>query len=409
MPEITKRPTSTFAPGGALAGYQEVVLVVDDSEANRYAVGQMLRRAGFGVIEVGSGEAGIERAMEGADLIILDVHLPDLDGYEVVRRLKTDVRTAHIPVLHLSAVRRDVTDRVQGLEAGADAYLTHPVEPNELVAMSKALLRLRRVEHELVRQRGEAMRLHEQAQDAQARAEEAHRQAEDASRAKSDFLAVMSHELRTPLNAIGGYAEMLAMGIHGPVTAAQREAIVRIQAAQRHLSSLINDVLDHARIETRRVQYAIADVTLHDALVELDALVAPQMAARELEYVYIPCDPQLVARADRERVTQIVVNLVANAIKFTPRGGRITLDCAADDAQHVTLRVRDTGPGIPADQLQSIFEPFVQLDQPRSAPNDGVGLGLAISRDLARGMGGELTVESRVGEGATFILRLPRA
>ncbi|MGZ8468964.1 MAG: sensor histidine kinase, partial [Gemmatirosa sp.] len=239
-------------------------------------------------------------------------------------------------------------------------------------------------------------------------AERARAEADRANRAKSDFLAMMSHELRTPLNAIGGYAELIEMGIHGPVTDAQREALLRIGRSQAHLLTLINDVLSFARIDAGQVQYAIEDVALHDALAGLEALVAPQVRARGLILDHRPCDPALQVRADRDKLRQLVLNLLGNAIKYTPDGGTVTLACDADDAG-VRVYVRDTGVGIPADRLPSIFEAFVQGDRALNRPNDGVGLGLAISRELAHGMGGTLDVESTVGEGSTFTLTLARA
>ncbi len=231
-------------------------------------------------------------------------------------------------------------------------------------------------------------------------------EAERASRAKSEFLAVMSHELRTPLNAIGGYAELMEMGIRGPITPQQRDDLNRIQQSQRHLLGLINEVLNYARLETGTVHYDVADVPLCDALAAAEALVAPQAQARDLALSTGPCPPELVARADAEKVRQILVNLLSNAVKFTDRGGRVELACAADGGR-VQVVVSDTGIGIPADQLDRIFEPFVQVRADLTRTAEGTGLGLAISRDLARGMGGDLTAESAPGVGSTFTLTLP--
>ena len=238
-----------------------------------------------------------------------------------------------------------------------------------------------------------------------------------ANRAKSEFLAVMSHELRTPLNAIGGYAELIELGIHGPVTAEQRTALERIQRSQRHLLGLINGVLNYARVEAGAVHYDVADVDLDEVLATCEALVAPQVRAKGLTLVHAGCDrtPEgrpLHVRADRDKVQQVVLNLLSNAVKFTESGGRVDLRCAAPAAEAgptVRVAVADTGIGIAADQLARVFEPFVQVDVRLTRTQEGTGLGLAISRDLARGMGGDLTAESVPGAGSTFTLTLPAA
>jgi PAS domain S-box-containing protein len=261
---------------------------------------------------------------------------------------------------------------------------------------------------EQVRARREIERLYNMEQHARATVEEAYRIAESANRAKAEFLAVMSHELRTPLNAIGGYAELLEMGIRGPVSVQQQEDLRRIQTSQRHLLGLINEVLNYAKLETGTVHYDVEDVPLRETINAAESLVAPQARTNGLALSVGQCAPSLVVRADPEKLRQILVNLLSNAVKFTPSGGRIDVSCSADE-RVVTTRVRDTGIGIPADKLDVIFDPFVQVRADLTRPHEGTGLGLAISRDLARGMDGDLTAESRVGAGSTFVLTLPRA
>ncbi len=218
----------------------------------------------------------------------------------------------------------------------------------------------------------------------------------------------MSHELRTPLNAIGGYAELMEMGIRGPITPLQREDLRRVQTSQRHLLGLINEVLNYARLETGTVHYDVADVRMRDALAGAEPLVASQAQARELALNVAPCPAMLTARADAEKVRQILVNLLSNAVKFTDPGGRVDLASAAS-GDEVRVMVRDTGIGIAADQMDRIFEPFVQVRADLTRVAGGTGLGLAISRDLARGMGGDLTAESTPRVGSAFTLTLPAA
>jgi signal transduction histidine kinase len=254
--------------------------------------------------------------------------------------------------------------------------------------------------------------LHRTALRAREAAERAAREAAAANRAKAEFLTVMSHELRTPLNAIAGHAELIELGIHGPVTPAQLEALGRIRNSQRHLLSLINDVLNFAKLEAGHVTVSPAPFAVDGLLRELAGLVAPQLRAKGLAYAHAGAHPELVAQADREKAGQVLLNLLSNAIKFTPAGGRVEVRAEGTGGtagDTVAIHVRDTGIGIPADKLSAAFEPFVQVTRDRSTAHEGTGLGLAISRDLARLMGGELTAVSEVGAGSTFTLTLPRA
>lgn len=232
--------------------------------------------------------------------------------------------------------------------------------------------------------------------------------AEEANRSKSEFLAVMSHELRTPLNAIAGYADLLDLGIHGPVTEQQRTAINRIRKSQVHLLGLINEVLNYARLESGAVIYDVDDIALREILASAEALMEPQAHARRIQLDVDECSPSLRVRADGEKLRQVLLNLLSNAVKFTDPGGRIHVNVEAGD-DTVQLHVRDTGMGIPADRLETIFEPFVQVRSDLTRTAEGTGLGLAISRDLARGMGGSLTVASETGQGSVFTIGLPRA
>ena len=244
-------------------------------------------------------------------------------------------------------------------------------------------------------------------QESSTEAGEARDAAVEANRAKSDFLAVMSHELRTPLNAIGGYAEILQLGIYGPVNDAQQNALIRIARSQQTLLSLINDVLNFAKLEAGQVRYEIDDVPIAASIGSLEELIAPQLHDRRMTYAVHPCDNTVTVRADPDKLQQILINLLSNAIKYSNEGGKIDVTCEAGATQ-VSVEVKDTGMGIAADRLGKIFDPFIQVGRALNRPHDGVGLGLSISRDLAAAMGGTLAVKSELGVGSAFTLTLAR-
>jgi signal transduction histidine kinase len=240
------------------------------------------------------------------------------------------------------------------------------------------------------------------------RLQQAHGMATEANRAKSEFLAVMSHELRTPLNAISGYVDLISMEMYDTLTEVQRAYLSRIQTNQQHLLHMIEDVLSFAKVEAGRLTLTMSTVPVSDMLTSLESTIEPEVRRKGLTLERDVSDPSLVVRADPERLRQVLLNLLANAVKFTPTGGRIFID-AERDSDRIRIRVRDTGIGIPADQLERVFEPFFQVDHGMTRSYAGIGLGLAIARDFTRAMGGELRLESQAGSGTTAVLELPSA
>jgi len=234
----------------------------------------------------------------------------------------------------------------------------------------------------------------------------ARKEAEAANRIKSELFARLSHEFRTPLHAVSGYLEILQQNIHGGLNDDQRKDVDRIHQAQEHLMALVNMILDFAKLEGGNVELSMAEIPIEETLRGGEALVIPQFTKKGVSYSHRSGDASLTVFADREKVQQIIVNLLANAVKFTPDGGSVDLEWKVED-EHLIVRVRDTGCGIPEERIEEIFEPFVQVRAAGSMPTGGTGLGLAISRDLARAMGGDVRATSRLGAGSVFTLTLP--
>ena len=428
------------------------ILIVEDSRTQAAALAALLESADYAVEVAKSGEAALARlTTPGVDLVISDVVMPGISGYDLSRTMKERDDLRSIPIVLLTSLA-DPLDIIRGLECGADNYLTKPYQPDALLARIAGVFENRdlrrnrprtgRVDitflgthftitsekeqildlllssfEELVRTNA-ALRAAESEQSrlraletaARLEAENARRVAEEANTAKSEFLAMMSHDLRTPLNAIGGYADLLSMGIRGPVTDLQVVDLERIKRNQRHLLALVNDVLNFARVERADIALNVMPIDLNRTIRHLGAMIEPQTVSRGLTFRYVPCDERLETLADAERVEQIVINLLGNAVKFTSPGGSVTLSCGVDERNPAIIRidVRDTGIGIPADKLDSIFDPFTQLDLHHDK-REGVGLGLAISRKLARLMGGDIVAASEMGIGSVLRLSLPRS
>jgi signal transduction histidine kinase len=376
-----------MTPSPDIAGHPARILIVDDEPHNRQLLEVMLKSEGFLFMSAANGEEALAMvARQPPDLILLDLMMPGMDGFQVAAQIKANVATKNIPVIMVTALD-DRNVRMLGLNAGAEDFLTKPVDRAELYVRVRNLLRLK------------------------AAIEEAHvarMMAEHANSAKTLFLRAMSHELRTPLNAISGFAEILELGIRGAVNPEQSQDLGRIRRAAAYLLRLINDVLTVARLEGARPLHLIS-VAVNPMLAEVEGLCAIQAKAKGLKLTVTPSPREVFVTADAERLQQILLNLITNAIKFTPKGGSIDVTCDRA-AGMVQVRVRDTGVGVRLADLDRVFEAFVQIDRHlTTATQQGVGLGLSISRELARAMHGDLTLESTEGAGSTFTLTLPSA
>lgn len=358
-----------------------VILNVDDNEAARYAKSRVLKHAGFKVIEAASGGQALELAQEhNPDLVLLDTKLPDIHGMEVCRRLKAAVETRAILVLQTSASYVGTSDKIRALEGGADNYLFEPIEPEELVANVKALLRLGRVEREL----------------------------RDVDRRKDDFLATLAHELRNPLGPIRTAVELLCR-LDPEVPPIQEQARMTILRHTGHLVRLVEDLLDVARISKGKI-------TLHKERVELKTFidsaresVAHIADTRNQQLNVTMPDAEVWVEGDHVRLAQIVGNLLHNAVKFTPANGVIGLD-AAVDGKELVIRVSDNGIGISPEKLDVIFDMFAQDGFTPDRVQDGLGIGLSLVRTLVEMHEGSVKASSAgPGKGSVFEVRLPVA
>ena len=344
-----------------------------------------------------------------------------VDHYETVRIRKdgtridvslsvSPIRDASGAIVGAAKVARDVTEakRLQRAERElVERLQAVTIELEQQIEEGQSLQEeLQQANDELIASLGNAQAARAEAEAARKDADDARRLAEQANAAKGQFLATMSHELRTPLNAIVGYVDLIELGVHGPVTGEQREDLARIRRSEETLRRLIEDLLNFAKLESGKIEYRYDEVRLDQFLATLETFIAPRLVQKNIEYCLDATNASVEVFMDRDKVEQIMLNLLSNAAKFTDRG-RIDVRCVVDE-KTFKIDVKDTGPGIDESMLDAIFEPFTQIERSLTRPHEGTGLGLSISRQLARGMGGNISVESVVGSGSTFCLVLPR-
>ena len=368
------------------------ILNVNDHEQTRYMCTRMLKLAGFEVIEAATGEEALMQARgRHPDIIVLDVKLPDMSGFEVCRLIKSATETSSICVLQTSATFVTVDKKIEGLESGADAYLTHPFEPAELIATVHALLRIRAAEREL-RRRADAL--------------------VEADKRKDEFLAMLAHELRNPLAAITTAMPLLRKYCAEPRNSDRFDGIAAvIERQSRHLARLIDDLLDVSRFSRGMIELRRSTIDLRQPLADAVAACRAVFASREqgLE-THFPDDPQWTI-ADAARLQQVFANLLDNASKYSERGTRVRVDMTADlrDGLRVArIVVRDQGLGIEPSVLPHVFELFVQADHSLERTRGGMGIGLTLVKKLVELHGGDVIARSDgLGKGSEFELRLP--
>ncbi len=368
----------------------ETILIIDDTEANRYASSRLLQNAGYATRQASTLLEGMDLLKaEPVDLVMLDVNLPDGSGFDMCLRLKRTPEYASLPVLMTSALFIQGRDRAQGLDCGADGYLTTPVDGLDLVATVRSLLRLRETEQRL---------------------KEALERAEKANAAKTEFLANMSHEIRTPMNAITGLATMLG---RTALTNQQATFVTTLKQSADGLLALVNDLLDISKIEEGKVELDLRPFRPFDLVSKVVEVMTPQADAKGL-CLKVNADTTALNTllGDDHRIRQILLNLVSNAVKFTSAGDvsiavQTQDDAKADGTTRLTISVTDSGIGIAPEAIEKVFDKFVQAESSTTRRFGGTGLGLPIARSLAGQMGGVLSVTSQLDLGSTFTLCLP--
>jgi signal transduction histidine kinase len=386
------------------------VLAVDDTPANLVALAAVLEPLGVRLVEAHSGAQAIARASEEPFAVALvDVQMPEMDGFEVARRLRETATGVELPIIFLTAIHNDDIYARKGYASGAADYITKPFDPDVLRARVKAFVDLFQQRERLrVAQVGERTRERDEALEklaallASERA--ARREAEIANRAKDEFLATVSHELRTPLSSILGWAVIARQKAIPPEV---ERALMTIERNARAQMRIIEDVLDVGRIVSGKLQLEIATTKVAGAIEGAVEAVRPAADAKQMALdVAVGADVGVIA-ADAERLQQIVLNLLSNAIKFTAEGGHVAVSAERIDAS-VVITVRDDGQGIDAEFLPYLFEPFRQADGSTTRRHGGLGLGLAIVKQLVEAHGGTISAQSAGdGRGASFRVELP--
>ena len=360
------------------------ILMVDDNPVNLQVLNSMLKQSGWRPRPVTSGQLGLQAARnEPPDLVLLDVNMPEMNGYEVCEQLKADTRLAGIPVIFVSALG-ETMDKVRGFAVGGVDYITKPFQLDEVRARVTAHLELRRQRREL---------------------QASYDKLRESERLRDSLVHIIVHDLRSPLTAISAYLQLFGQEAKEKLGAETQEDIASAMHATRNMVRMINGILDVSKMEAQMMKLDLRECDLvqvvGQSLDDLESLVGARRLAFER-----PAAPAGVL-ADHEIVLRIVQNLLANALRFTPADGEVRVGVVVE-AEHMRVFVADTGPGIPPDFRESIFDKFVQVDGSALPRNRSTGLGLAFCKMAVEAHGGRIGVDSELGKGSNFWFTLPR-
>ena len=391
-PPLSRGKSAMKKPQIDLTGAR--VLLVDDTSENLRLLRLVLESGGYSILVATSGEAALRVARSAhPHLILLDVQMPGMDGFETCRRLKEDETTQAIPVIFVT-VMTETESVIKGFHAGGIDYIVKPFNEEEVLARVQTHLKIDRLTRKL---------------EASNRAlSAANRQVQEQTRRKSDFLASMSHELRTPMNAIIGFTGMVLRRTGDILPELQKQNLEKVTHSAHRLLNLINELLDLSKIEAGRMDVDLQRFNVKEMIAACCASVAP-LVKPAVELKHEVSNRVGEARTDAERLRQIVTNLLSNALKFTEKGEvtvRVSVDEQADGDGTLVVAVSDTGSGIPADALETIFDEFQQV-KGSDPQHKGTGLGLAITKRFTQLLGGAIAVQSEVGKGSTFTVRIP--
>jgi len=368
------------------------VLIVDDNKDNIELIYQILEDE-CSLETANSGNECIDKSLTyQPDLILLDVNMPEMDGYETIQILKQNDTVKSIPVIFVSAYYTQSSMIVKGLEQGAFDYLAKPVDEDILLAKVHVVKRLKMAEDIVLQQKNELLQINEKL--------------EKADKLKSIFLASMSHELRTPLNSIIGFTGLMLMEVAGKINDTQKDQLNRVKRNANHLLELINDVLDISKIEAGMIQLEITEFNLSDLLNEISQSIDPEINTKGLKLEIILPDNPVTIISDKRRIQQIVMNLMSNALKFTENGS-ISCRLTEEHSEKINIDIEDTGNGICPDDMRRLFEPFQQINMDYTSNYKGTGLGLYLCKKLSNVINGNINAESQLGQGSKFSISLP--